>query len=624
MSTLREHERIAELESENELLARLCRLSDKRGATAVAAMRRSWSWRLTLPVRRAFDLLAAMRRRLVPAPLRPLPPRPVANLFAAPEELERQRESAPRGGLQVCVVAAVSGADGANGAAAAALRESLDAQTFPAREVVFADVSGAGGVDPAAALAAAVARTTAPLIAFAGPGDIFAPDALFRFAEALAAADAPAFVYASGLEVREGFRFCPSSAEAIVSTLPRPAFSLDSFRSRDFIGGCFACRRDRFEAAGGFREGAGSAATTDLLFRLCETDGALPAHIAAPLVARAIPEADADDASAENAETVPETVVADARRAVEMHLERVGSMASVETPDRARAVFRIREPRPDPAPLVSILIPNRENPEVLRVCVESILRVTAYPNYEVVIVESGSSKPETFALYDRLSEDTRVRVVRFPKKPDEPFNYSRKCNFGATLCHGEFLLMLNSDTEAVLSDWIDEMLGFAARPGVGVVGSMLLFGNGTVQHAGIQHRPGGLPDHVERCTPALSPGLAGRLLHVRRCQAVTFACAMIPMSVWKDLGGLDETFAVAFNDVDFCYRAHERGLAVLWTPFARLFHHESLVRGSDLSGANIRRFLGEIAHLRERWGDMLSRPDPYFDDIAFTALPSRR
>ena len=602
--------RTAELEAENEFLGRLCRLSDRRGADAVAALKRSLSWRATAPLRKAVDALAALRLRSVPKELRPLPLRPASSPFAPPEELARQRAAAPRGGRPVCVVAAVAGPDGP---AAAALRESLEAQTFPAREVVFADVSAGG--NPAAALSAAAARATAPLLLFAGPDDRLAPDALFRFAEAAGDGGDVAFCYSNGLAVRDGFRFDPSHVRDVVSVLPRPDFSLDSFRGHDFVGNCFLCTKERFDAVGGFRPEAGLAAATDLLFRLLEAGGKC-VRVPAALVATTVPPR--PDAACAEAR------VADARRALEGHLERTGTAARVETPRRDRDFFRVRPPRPDPAPLVSILVPNRENPDVLETCVESLLRLTAWPNYEVVVVESGSSKPETFALYDRLSQDPRVRVVRFPKKPDEPFNYSKKCNFGATQCRGEFLLLLNSDTEAVSPDWIDEMAGFAARPDVGVVGALLLFGDGTVQHAGLRHRPGGLPDHVERRAPALSPGRAGRLLHVQECEAVTFACAMVRTSVWKELGGLDESFAVAFNDVDFCYRVRERGLKAVWTPFAKMFHHESLVRGSDRTGPNRARFLREIAHLRERWGGLLARPDPFFDALAFTSLPKRR
>ena len=499
-----------------------------------------------------------------------------------------------------------------------ALRESLASQTFPAREVIIANTSES--VDSASALAEAAARATAPLLLFVGSGDILAPDALFRFAEAFASADDPAFVYASGLLVRNGFRFNPSHVADIVSVLPRPDFSLDAFRGHDFIGRVFACLRDRFERAGGFRSGMGSAATTDLLFRLCECGGT-PVRIGQPLCAETL-------AIAQHPfkwrDWFRKERAADACRALEEHLARTGADVRMETPCRDLAFFRIRPPRPNPAPLVSVLIPNRENPEVLRVCVESILRKTSYPNYEIVITESGSTGTETFALYDRLSQDPHVHVVRFPKKPDEPFNYSRKCNFGAKHCRGDFLLLLNSDTEAIAPDWIDEMLGFAARSDVGVVGALLIFGEGTVQHAGLMHRAGGLPDHIERRVPALSPGVAGRLLHVQEYQAVTFACAMVRTSVWRELGGLDESFAVAFNDVDFCYRVREHGLKVVWTPFAKLFHHESLVRGSDHVGPNRKRFLGEIAHLRQRWGALLARPDPFFDDLVFTTLPKGR
>ena len=632
----------AERRGEVEFLERLCRIERRQKDAAIEALKRSLSWRLTAPLRLAVEAAAALRRFVfpVPAPFRPLPPRPASSLFAAPEELARQRAAVPKAGVSFCVAVPLSDPSDAR---LAALRDSLLVQTFPAWELCAADSSGpedaarherilredaaagdrirfsraAGGV--ADRLSAAVGLSSAPLVLVLGQDDLPAPDALFRFAEAFASAGDPAFVYASGLLVRDGFRFDPSSVRDVVSVLPRPDFSLDAFRGHDFVGRGFACRRARLEAAGGFRAEAGSAATTDLLFRLCETAGGGPAHIAAPLLARAAPLVPVvqDGASAE-------ARVADARRALEAHLARTGFEARVETPRPGRAFFRVRPPRPDPAPLVSIVIPNRENPDVLETCVRSILSRTLYPNYEVVIVESGSSKPETFALYDRLSEDPRVRVVRFPKRPDEPFNYSKKCNFGAAQCRGEFLLMLNSDTEAVLPDWMDEMLGFAARPDVGVVGALLLFGNATVQHAGLRHRPGGLPDHIERSAAALSPGRMGRLLHVQEYEAVTFACAMVRTSVWAELGGLDESFAVAFNDVDFCYRARARGLKVVWTPFATLFHHESLVRGSDFAGPNRARFLGEIAHLRERWGGLLARPDPFFDDLAFTSLPGSR
>ena len=630
----------AELTAKIVFLERLCEIARRDGQANLAAMKRSASWRVTAPLRFLTDTLVAVCRHFAPAAFRPLPPRPASSLFASAKELERQRSAAPRPGDSFCVAVPLAGPSDER---LAALRDSLLAQTFPAWELCVADASGseeaahherilrekrADGGDrvrfvsvrsgESDLLSAAVGLSEAPLVLVLGQDDQLAPDALFRFAEALATAGNPAFAYANGLLVRDGFRFDESHAGKVVSVQPRPDFSLDSFRGHDFIGRAFAFRRELLNSAGGFHAEAGSAATTDLLFRLSESGGA-PVRIAAPLSASATPLRPlVPDGASDMAR------VADARRAVEGHLARAGIAARIETPSRDRAFFRIRPPRPEPAPLVSILIPNRENPGVLETCVKSILSLTSYPNYEIVIVESGSSKPETFALYDRLAEDPRVSVVRFPKRPEEPFNYSRKCNFGAAQCRGDYLLLLNSDTEIIMPDWVDEMLGFAARPDVGVVGAMLLFGNGTVQHAGIVHRPGGLPDLIERRTHALSPGRMCRLLHVEEYQAITFACAMVRTSTWRDLDGLDESFAVAFNDVDFCYRVRERGLKVVWTPFAKLFHHESLVRGSDHVGPNRKRFLREIAHLRERWGALLAAPDPFFDDLEFTSIPRSR
>ena len=630
-------EREAELAAEVAFLERLCRQNARNADNAVAALKRSLSWRATAPLRFAADCVQALRRRLkkpAPEPLRPIPLLSSSTLFAPSDELARQRAATPRHAAAFCVAVPLSNPLDER---LAALRDSLLAQTFPDWELCVADASppedaarherilrgGAGentrlrftriaADDEAALLSAAAGLSTAPLVLVLGQDDQLAPDALFRLAE-VAEEDA-AFCYADGLLVRDGFRFDASCASDVVSVQPRPDFSLDAFRGHDFIGRGFVCPRTRLVAAGGFRAEAGSATTTDLLFRLCESGGR-PVHVAAPLFAQASPFRPLVPNG-----TTPETRIADARRAVESHLARTGTEAIVETPHPDRPFFRVRPPRPDPAPLVSVLIPNRENPGVLRVCVESILAKTLYPNIEIVITESGSTSPETFALYDRLSKDPRVKIVRFPKDPNAPFNFSAKCNFGAAQCRGEFILLLNSDTEVIAPDWIDEMLGFAARSDVGVVGALLLYGNGTVQHAGILHRPGGLPGHVERHTPALAPGGMGRLLHVQEYQSVTFACAMAKMSTWRDLGGLDESFAVAYNDVDFCFRARERGLKVVWTPFAKLFHHESVVRGSDYSGPSLTRFLGEIAHLRERWGDLLAAPDPFFGNMAFTSL----
>lgn len=249
-------------------------------------------------------------------------------------------------------------------------------------------------------------------------------------------------------------------------------------------------------------------------------------------------------------------------------------------------------------PLVSIIIPMRDKPEVLRTCVDSV-KNSSYRNLEIVIVDNGSKEPETLAY---LSSLTDCRVLHY----DIPFNYSRLNNWAAKEARGEYLLFLNNDVEVITVDWIEQMLQHAQRPEIGVVGAKLLYPDGRIQHAGVVLGIGGVADHGHKFSYRDSPGYFGTLIDARDYSAVTGACMLVKRDVFQLVGGFDEeNLAVAFNDIDLCLKICEKGYFCVWTPAAQLYHYESLTRGSGLN-------YNEIFYMQRRWAHILFS-DPYYN-----------
>jgi GT2 family glycosyltransferase len=256
--------------------------------------------------------------------------------------------------------------------------------------------------------------------------------------------------------------------------------------------------------------------------------------------------------------------------------------------------------------LVSVLIPNREQLGLLRRCLSSLMNVTQYPDLEVLVIENNSRDPALWEYYRQLEASGVARVIVLEQPT---FNYSALNNVAAAAAQGEVLVLLNNDTEIIQADWIDRMLEHVLRPEVGVVGAKLLFADQRIQHGGVIHLPG-LVDHLHRGEPACAAGYAGRLQLIGNQAAVTGACLMVRASVYQELGGLDERLAVAFNDVDLCFRARERGYSVVYTPHAALVHFESRSRGRDETIVQRERTAREFALLRSRWGEQLEH-DPF-------------
>lgn len=260
-------------------------------------------------------------------------------------------------------------------------------------------------------------------------------------------------------------------------------------------------------------------------------------------------------------------------------------------------------------PKISIIIPNKDHVDLLSRCISSIREKSTYDNYEIIIVENNSMLKSTFAYYDSLAEDEKIKVVKWEKE----FNYSAINNFGVTFASGEYILLLNNDMEVIAADWLEEMLMFAQRDDVGAVGAKLYYPDDTVQHAGVILGIGGVAGHSHKYFKKGEPGYFARLVVAQDLSAVTAACMMMPKAVFDEVGGLDEGYKVAFNDVDLCMKIRQAGYLIVYTPYAELYHYESVSRGSEDTPEKVERFNGEVARFMERWGEELLAGDPYYN-----------
>ena len=275
-------------------------------------------------------------------------------------------------------------------------------------------------------------------------------------------------------------------------------------------------------------------------------------------------------------------------------------------------------PVPDPAPKVSLLIPTRDQGRLLEKCVASLIgegAVTTYPNLELVLVDHESTEDRARRVIDGLAADPAHTVITF----SGPFNFAAMVNRAAEAATGDVFVLLNNDTEAISPGWLTEMVGHLSRPEVGVVGSLLLFSDDTIQHAGVHPGVGGLMGHGHKHRRGDDPGYFGRLTVAHEVAAVTGACLGVTRANWEHLGGLDEEhLAVAYNDVDLCLRARGAGLRVVFTPHAVLHHHESVSRGFDDDPVRNERLAGEVAVMRERWDNLLDIDPAYSPNLTLT------
>ena len=263
------------------------------------------------------------------------------------------------------------------------------------------------------------------------------------------------------------------------------------------------------------------------------------------------------------------------------------------------------------SPKISIVIANKDHESDLRRCITSILEKSTYDNYEIIVVENNSETPEIWEYYEKLRGDGRVKVVTY----EGSFNYSAVNNLGVREAEGEYILLLNNDTQVITVNWMEELLMYAQREDVGAVGAKLYYGDKTIQHAGVvlalgAHRTAG---HSHYGQHRENLGYMGRLCYAQNVSAVTGACLMVAKELYWKVGGLDESFAVSLNDVDFCIKLREAGYLNVFTPFAELYHFESVSRGLDDQGEKAERYEEESARFRAKWKAVLEKGDPYYN-----------
>ena len=307
-----------------------------------------------------------------------------------------------------------------------------------------------------------------------------------------------------------------------------------------------------------------------------------------------------------------------AKGAVADHLRRHGYKNFKITSTRAfETIFKITY-EIQGEPMISIVIANKDHAEDLKRCLTSIFEKSTYENYEIIIVENGSTDPETLKYYKEVQAGPykdRVHVVNYTYAEGETFNYSRINNYGVSFAKGEYILLLNNDTQVISVNWMEELLMYAQRSDVACVGGKLYYPDKTIQHAGIviglgAHRTAGHTHYKQRRE---NLGYMGRLCYTQDVSAVTGACLMVKRSIWDEMGGLDETFEISLNDVDLCLRCRAAGYLNVFTPFAELYHFESASRGLDDQGEKAQRYNRESEKFRERWKAVLEAGDPYYN-----------
>ena len=439
---------------------------------------------------------------------------------------------------------------------------------------------------------AAMEMATGDFVGLLDHDDTLEPNALYEVAGKICEDDRVDVVYTDEDKIN-------SKGTKHLTPNMKPDFNLDLLRSNNYICHLFVVRRILMEKIGGFRKEFDGAQDYDFILR-CTEEAEKIAHVHKVLYHWRTHEKSTSD----NPESKIYAFHA-GRRAVEAHLQRLGIQAEVEeTCDLG--YYRVKYPVTG-SPLVSILIPNKDQLQTLKKCLKSIWEKTEYTNYEILIIENNSTEKETFEFYKRIDGRHHVRVLYW----DKEFNYSAINNFGAAQAKGEYLLLLNNDTEVITKGWMKELLSHCQRPEVGMVGAKLYFPDNTIQSAGTIIGMGGMADHAFVNMDRKKSGYMHRASIQVDMSGVTAACAMVKRSVYEEVHGLEENLTVAFNDVDLGLKIVTAGYLIVFDPYAELYHYESKSRG--VNDEKKERHAREVKYTQEKWADFLAAGDPCYN-----------
>ncbi len=424
--------------------------------------------------------------------------------------------------------------------------------------------------------------------------DLLSPEALYQCAKAVQKEPQTDVIYSDEDKV-------DMSGKKFFEPHFKSDYNIDLLCTMNYICHLFVVRKDVMERAGLFESCYDGAQDHDFILR-CTEKAEHIVHIPKVLYHWRC--------HAQSTSENPESKLyafENGCKAVKAHYDRIGIPAEVEQGPfygMYRTHYLWKE-----QPLVSILIPNKDHAADLKKCMDSIEEKSTYRNFEFIIVENNSTEEETFAYYKEIEKRDNVRVLYYK----EDFNYSRINNFGAKEANGEYVLLLNNDTEMIEPDSIKEMLDVCMRPDVGIVGAKLIFEDNTIQHAGVIIGFGGVAGHAFIGQDRDDNGYFSRIISVQDLSAVTAACLMVRRSVFDEVEGLNEEFKVAFNDIDFCLKVRKAGYLVVYNPYAQFYHYESKSRGQEDSADKVARFQQEIGLFGERWGELLEHGDPYYN-----------
>lgn len=442
---------------------------------------------------------------------------------------------------------------------------------------------------------AGIASSTGEFIAFLDHDDFLEPDALFCYVDALNK-DKTIDVFYSDEDKADEYAahyFYPHF---------KSDFNIDLLHANNYMCHFLAVRKSLVDTVGGLNEKFDGAQDYDFVLRLTEHTKKIY-HCP-----RILYHWRCSNQSTAASQGNKMYAIHAGKAALNAHYKRLGWNACAQegaVDGWYQTKFTLKE-----EPLVSILIPNKDHTDDLDVCLNSFFERADYQNYEFIIIENNSVLPETFAYYEKIEkEHDNVKVVYW----EAGFNYSAINNFGFKFAKGDYIMLLNNDVELITPDIFQSMLGFCMRPEVGIVGAKLLYNDHTVQHAGVLVGAGGLADHVFKGIHEDDPGYMGRAISSQDVSAVTAACLLVKRSVYEEVGGLEDEFQVAFNDVDFCLKVRKAGYLIVYDADVKLFHYESKSRGMEDTTERFIRFGNEMMLLNSKWDILSTFVDPYYN-----------
>ena len=472
------------------------------------------------------------------------------------------------------------------------LKGFLDRNYGKENRIVYRKLEQNGGIS--ANTNEAVALATGEYLMLCDHDDTLEPDALYEIIKAINEKDNPDVLYTDEDKVSmDGKHYFDPNF--------KPDYNLFRLRENNYICHIFVVKKALTDRVGLLRTEFDGAQDYDFIFRCCEEADKV-VHIPKVLYHWRCHM----DSTAADPESKAYAYQA-GRRAIKEHYQRMGIDASVEMTERPgwyRSYVKIQD-----NPKISIIIPNKDHIDDLELCLFSLTKRSTYKNYEILIVENNSEKPETFEYYKKLPDRyPKVKVLTWKKE----FNYSGINNFAAEQAEGIYLLFLNNDVEILTPQWMEEMLQICQQKDVAITGAKLYYPDDTIQHAGVVLGLGGIAGHIMCKASREDPGYFGRTVTVQEISAVTAACMMIRTEDFRNVGGFDETFQVAFNDIDLCMKVRAAGKKIVFTPYAELYHYESKSRGLEDTPEKQFRFDKEVKAFEAKWSEQLAKGDPYY------------